>query len=291
MELPKEQIKLAIQKEGRLTKSTLDLLHTAGLQIEAYKQRLFSTCRNFPLTLLFVRDDDIPEYVSEGVVDLGIVGKNLVVETQQVVEEVLSLNYGHCTLSVAVPRESNIDSIQQLAGRKIATSYPVTTKKFFEEHNIDVDIITISGSVEIAPALGVAAAIVDIVSTGSSLKLNDLVPLTTVLQSQSMLIANPASVQDDFKSRLIDNLLLRFRGVMNARAFKYVMMNAPAKNVPAIAELCTGLRSPTVLPTADPEWVAIHIAVPENDFWNIIEQLKDLGSQGILVSPIEKLFL
>ncbi|HTK06505.1 MAG TPA: ATP phosphoribosyltransferase [Ktedonobacteraceae bacterium] len=291
LQLPKEHVKLAIQKEGRLTESTLELLHTAGLHIEAYKQRLFSSCRNFPLTVLFVRDDDIPEYVSEGVVDLGIVGKNLVVETQQVVEELLPLNYGHCTLTVAIPRESSIENIQQLAGRKIATSYPITTKKFFEEQNIDVDIITISGSVEVTPALGVASAIVDLVSTGSSLKLNDLVPLKTVLQSQSLLIAHPASVQDETKAPLIDSLLMRFRGVMNARSFKYIMMNAPTKNVPAITELCTGLRSPTVLPTADPEWVAVHIAVPEDDFWNIIEQLRILGSQGILVTPIEKLFL
>jgi ATP phosphoribosyltransferase len=291
LELPKEHIKLAIQKQGRLTESTLELLHTSGLHIEAYKQSLFSSCRNFPLTILFVRDDDIPEYVSEGVVDLGIVGRNLIVETQQVVEEILPLNYGHCTLAVAVPRESGIESIQQLAGRKIATSYPITAKKFFEEQHVNVDIITISGSVEIAPALGVASAIVDIVSTGSSLKLNDLVFLTSVLQSQSVLVANPVSLQDDFKARLIDSLLMRFRGVMNAQSFKYIMMNAPARNVPAITELCTGLRSPTVLPTADPEWVAIHIAVPEENFWNIIEQLRDLGSQGILVSPIEKLFL
>jgi ATP phosphoribosyltransferase len=291
LQLPEEHIKLAIQKEGRLTESTLELLHTSGLEIESYKQRLFSSCRNFPLTVLFVRDDDIPEYVSEGVVDLGIVGKNLVVETQQVVEELLLLNYGHCALTVAVPRESNFETIQQLAGRKIATSYPITTKKFFEEQHIDVEIITISGSVEITPALGVASAIVDLVSTGSSLRLNDLVPLKTVLQSQSMLIANPASLVDEEKSRLVEKLLLRFRGVMNARSFKYIMLNAPSKNVPAITELCTGLRSPTVLPTADPEWVAIHIAVPEDDFWNIIERLRSLGSQGILVSPIEKLFL
>jgi ATP phosphoribosyltransferase len=291
LQLDGEQIKLAIQKEGRLTESTLQLLRTAGLQFESAKQRLFSVCRNFPLAILYVRDDDIPEYVADGVADLGIVGQNLVQEAERPVEEVLPLNYGHCTLMVAVPRESQIKSVEQLASCKIATSYPVSTRRFFRERGINVEITTISGSVELAPTLGVSSAIVDLVSSGSSLKLNDLVPLEQVLQSQAALIANEDVFQDEQKSLLMNRLLMRLNGVLNARSFKYIMMNAPRGALPAIVNLSSGMRSPTVLPTADPDWIAVHLAVAEDVFWESIEQLRALGAQGILVSPIEKLFL
>lgn len=291
LQIDGEQIKLAVQKEGRLTEATLQLLRTAGLQFESAKQRLFSVCRNFPLAILYVRDDDIPEYVADGVADLGIVGQNLVQETERPVEELLPLNYGHCTLMVAVPRESEIQSVEQLAGCKIATSYPVSTHRFFQARGISVDITTISGSVELAPTLGVSTAIVDLVSSGSSLKLNDLVPLETVLQSQAALIANSATFQDEQKALCVNRLLMRLKGVINARSFKYIMMNAPREALPAIVELSSGMRSPTVLPTADPNWVSVHIAVAEDVFWESIEQLRELGAQGILVSPIEKLFL
>jgi ATP phosphoribosyltransferase len=291
LQLDGEQIKLAIQKEGRLTEATLQLLRTAGLQFESAKQRLFSVCRNFPLAILYVRDDDIPEYVADGVADLGIVGQNLVQETERPVEELLPLNYGHCALMVAVPRESQIQSVEQLAGCKIATSYPVTTRRFFLERGINVDITTISGSVELAPTLGVSSAIVDLVSSGSSLKLNDLIPLEQVLQSQAALIANGDVFKDEQKSLFTNRLLMRLKGVLNARSYKYIMMNAPREALPAIVDLSSGMRSPTVLPTADAEWISVHIAVAEDTFWESIEQLRELGAQGILVSPIEKLFL
>ncbi len=286
-----ENVKLAIQKEGRLTDETLNLLRTAGLHFESYKQRLFSACRNFPLDILYVRDDDIPEYVAEGVVDLGIVGRNLVVETQQPVDELLALDYGHCTLTVAVPSDSDITDLSQLAGHKVATSYPVATRRFFAERKIEVEVITISGSVEITPALGIATAIADLVSTGSSLKLNDLVPLATVFESQSLLVANCKLGENERKAAIVERLLLRLRGALAAREYKYIMMNAPRAALPRIFAITPGLKSPTVLPTADPDWVAVHTVVREDVFWEVIEQLRLLGTQGILVSPIEKMFI
>ncbi|HTI14961.1 MAG TPA: ATP phosphoribosyltransferase [Dictyobacter sp.] len=286
-----DHIKLAIQKDGRLTEDTRALLRTVGLHFESYKQRLFSICRNFPLDILYVRDDDIPEYVAEGVVDLGIVGQNLVVESGTKVTELLPLNYGHCSLMVAVPAESGIENIQQLEGLKIATSYPLTTTKYFAEHKVNVNVITISGSVEITPALGVSSAIVDLVSTGSSLKLNDLVPIATVLDSQSSLIANPTSIENVYKKAIIDRLMTRFRGVLAAADYKYVMMNIPRSALEYVSTTTPGLKSPTVLPTADAEWMVVHTAIREDMFWDVIEKLKEHGAQGILVSSIEKMFV
>lgn len=284
-------LKLAIQKDGRLTEDTRNLLRTVGLHYETYKRQLFSICRNFPLDILYVRDDDIAEYVAEGVVDLGIVGRNLVVESEKPVKELLPLNYGQCSLKVAVPADSGIDSIEQLAGHKVATSYPVTTTRYFAEQGVDVNIITISGSVEITPALGISSAIVDLVSTGSSLRLNDLVPIANVLDSQSIVIGNLRSIDNPEKRLIIDRLLTRFQGVITAAEYKYVMMNVPHDALEYITTIMPGLKSPTVLPTADPEWMAVHTAIHEDMFWDVIEELKALGAQGILVSPIEKLFV
>ncbi|GLV57294.1 ATP phosphoribosyltransferase [Dictyobacter sp. S3.2.2.5] len=289
--LSEDHIKLAIQKDGRLTEDTRNLLRTVGLHFESYKQRLFSICRNFPMDILYVRDDDIAEYVAEGVVDLGIVGRNLVVESDKPVTEIMSLNYGHCSLKVAVPAESGITNIEQLAGCKVATSYPVTTSRFFQERNVDVNVITISGSVEITPALGVASAIVDLVSTGSSLRLNDLVAIDNVLDSQSVIIANRDSLANDHKAAIIERLLTRCRGVIAASEYKYVMMNVPSSALEYISTIMPGLKSPTVLPTADPSWMAVHTAIREDMFWDVIEELKTLGAQGILVSSIEKMFV
>ncbi|GCE11447.1 ATP phosphoribosyltransferase [Tengunoibacter tsumagoiensis] len=286
-----DHLKLAIQKDGRLTEDTRNLLRTVGLQFDAYKQRLFSNCRNFPMDILFVRDDDIPEYVAEGVVDLGIVGRNLMVEAEKNVQELMPLNYGQCTLMVAVPADSGISDVKQLAGCKVATSYPNSTQRFFAERDIPVNVIPISGSVEITPALGVAAAIVDLVSTGSSLKLNDLVAIDTVLESQSIIIANPNSLSNTHKSSIIERLLTRFRGVLSAAEYKYVMMNVPSHELDYVSNLMPGLKSPTVLPTADPEWMAVHTAIREDVFWEAIEELKRRGAQGILVSSIEKMFV
>ncbi|GER87003.1 ATP phosphoribosyltransferase [Dictyobacter vulcani] len=291
LRLNDDHIKLAIQKDGRLTEDTRNLLRTVGLHFESYKQRLFSNCRNFPMDILYVRDDDIAEYVAEGVVDLGIVGRNLVVESEKPVEEIMPLNYGHCSLKVAVPAESGIERIEQLSGCKVATSYPATTTRFFAERNVDVNVITISGSVEITPALGVASGIVDLVSTGSSLRLNDLVAIDTVLASQSIVIGNRDALANSHKAAIIERLLTRFRGVITASEYKYVMMNVPTSELEYVSTIMPGLKSPTVLPTADVEWMAVHTAIREDMFWDVIEELKTRGAQGILVSSIEKMFV
>ncbi|GCE17776.1 ATP phosphoribosyltransferase [Dictyobacter kobayashii] len=203
----------------------------------------------------------------------------------------MPLNYGHCSLKVAVPAESGISRIEQLAGCKVATSYPATTSRFFKERNVDVNVITISGSVEITPALGVASAIVDLVSTGSSLRLNDLVAIDNVLDSQSVVIANRDSMAHEQKAAIVERLLTRFRGVIAASEYKYVMMNVPTSALEYISTIMPGLKSPTVLPTADPAWMAVHTAIREDMFWDVIEELKTLGAQGILVSSIEKMFV
>jgi ATP phosphoribosyltransferase len=285
------QLRLAIQKEGRLTDDTLALLRAIGLEFESFRRRLFSNCRNFPLALLHTRDDDIPEYVSAGTVDLGIVGRNLLYEEGVTVEELLPLGFGYCSLVIAVPKESSITSIEQLAGTKIATSYPNSAQRFFNERHIPVETITISGSVEVAPHLGLSAAIVDLTATGSSLFLNDLRPICTILESEAVLAAHPAVLADPDKKASVDRLLLRMKGVMAAKRYRYVMMNAPRSALETIKQIVPGLKMPTVVPLADPNWVAVHTAVREEVFWEVIEALRAAGASEILVSPIEKLVL
>ncbi len=285
------RLRLAIQKEGRLTDDTLALLRSIGLEFESFRRKLFSNCRNFPLALLHTRDDDIPEYVAAGTVDLGIVGRNLLHEEGVTVEELMPLGFGYCALVVAVPKESAITSVEQLAGAKIATSYPRSAQHFFDEQRIPVEIITISGSVEVAPLLGLSSAIVDLTATGSSLVLNDLRPIHTILESEAVLAAHPAALADAAKKAQIDRLLLRIKGVLAARKYRYVMMNAPRAALPEIYQIVPGLKMPTVVPLSDPAWVAVHTAVREEVFWEVIEALRGAGASEILVSPIEKLVL
>lgn len=282
-------LKLAMQKEGRLTDETLALLKTIGLQFEAYKQKLFAVCRNFPLDILFVRDDDIPAYVADGVVDLGIVGRNLVVEREVAVEEVLPLKFGFCSLVVAAPKDSDIHTLEDLNHAKIATSYPVTTQRFFSGKGLLIETIPIRGSVEIAPALGIAKAIVDLTATGSSLALNDLRPIARILESQAVLVAHPPSLEIKQKSISIDRLIRRIKAAQSAREYKYVMMNAPRSALQRICELNPGMKSPTVLPLAEEGWIAIHTVIKEEIFWDVVEGLHEAGAREILVSPIEKL--
>jgi len=284
-------LRLAIQKDGRLTEETLELLETAGLEIERYRQRLFSICRNFPLEIIYVRDDDIPNYVEEGTADLGIIGRDLIVERKTQVKEVLALGFGSCSLTIGVPKDSRIIKIEDLANAKIATSYPVATAEYFAKRNIPVEIITISGSVEIAPAIGVADAITDLTSTGSSMRLNELRPLESIFASESILIANSELKQNNKKQALLKLLLTRFKGVLAAKRYKYVMMNVPKSALENIKSLIPGLKSPTIVPLADPEWVAVHSVIEEEVFWETIESMKKVGAQGILVTPIEKLII
>jgi len=284
-------VKLALQRNGRLAESSTELLHMVGLEFDSYGQRLFAACRNFDLELLFVRDDDIPEYVADGVADLGIVGQNLVYEYGRPVEELVPLGFGYCSLVVAVPHDSLMEEVQDLAGAKIATSYPSSARRYFEEQGVSVHIIPISGSVELTPTLGVAQGIAELTATGSTLRLNDLREIATVYTSEAVLIANADSLRDAGKEKTIDRLTMRLKAAIAARSYKYIMMNAPRSALSEIERTTSGLKSPTVVDLADPEWVAVHAAVQAERFWEIIERLRELGASEILVTPIESMIM
>lgn len=286
-----DKLRIAVQNNGRLTEPTLELLAGAGLEFDGYSRRLFSSVRNFDLDILFLRDDDIPEYVQDGISDLGIVGRNLVVERAAGVEEVEALGFGHCRLVLAVPRDSAIRAVSDLEGRRVATSYPRSLGLFLEREGLRASVVQLRGATEIAPALNVADAICDLVSTGSTLRTNDLVPLVTILESQAVLVANPESLRSASRARGIERVLVRIRGLLNARRTKYIMVNAPLHAVSRIREVLPGLRSPTVVPLAEPGFVALHAAISEERFWDVAERIKAAGGSEILVLPVEKLLL
>lgn len=289
MKKVKVNLRIAIQKKGRLTPETIELLKSAGLEFDAYAERLYATCDNFPLEILFVRDDDIPNYVQEGTADLGIVGKNEVIEHKVKVNELLNLKFGSCKLTVAVPKDSSIHKLEQLAHKKIATSYPNSTKSFFHSLGVPVEIIVINGSVELTPAIGVADAITDLSASGYSLRVNELRPIADIYETQAVMIANHKSLKNHEKSVQIDLLLRRLNSVLLAKRYKYIMMNLPKESLEKIRDLTPGLRSPTVIPLANPDWVAVHSVIHEDVFWDVIEELKKVGAEGILVSQIENL--
>jgi len=280
-------LKIAIQKSGRLNEKSVELLKNCGLSFENYKSSLISTVSNFPLEILFLRDDDIPEYVQDGIADLGIVGENVISETEVDVSFLQKLGFGKCTLKLAVQNNSDIQNINDLNGRAIATSYPVILKKFLDKNNIKADIRTISGSVEISPGLGLSDAIFDIVSTGGTLKSNGLKPFADVLSSEAVLIGRKGQESNP----LIIELIQRIQSVLRAKETKYVVLNAEAKNLDQIVKLLPGVKSPTVVPLAEEGWVAIHTVISERDFWEKISLLKTAGAQGIVVMPIEKIIL
>lgn len=289
--LNNENLKLGVQKKGRLTEETIGFLRSAGLEFESYGQRLFSTCRNFPLEIIYVRDDDIPDYVESGAVDLGIAGLNLINEVQPPVMRLLNLGFGYCSLCLTAPKESSIVSPQDFEGKTVATSYPNSSKNFFEKQNIQVKIMKISGSVEITPILGIAQGVVDIVSTGSTLALNDLRIIDKLYDSEAVLFANSKSLTNTKKTKTIDSLLMRLKGVLTAKNYKYVMMNAPKKILEQIKKTTPGLKSPTISPLATPGWISIQTVIREDIFWETIEKLKTFGASDILVLPIEKLII
>ena len=285
-------ITLAIQKDGRLTNDTLDFLRQSGLEFESYKQKLFSSCRNFPLKILFVRDNDIPDYCASGAVDLGILGQNLLYEKRPPnVKKLLNLRFGFCSLYLSVPKESRIQNLSELDGKTIATSYPDSTTNFLRKNGLASKMVTISGSVEIAPVLGVADAISDLLSTGSTLALNDLRPLAKIYESEAVLIANEKNAGAPVKKLLLNNLITRFKGVLSAKNYKYVMMNAPAEILPKLKKIVPGLKSPTISPLAKDGWVSVQTIVKEDVFWQTIEKLKNAGASGIIVLPIEKMII
>lgn len=280
-------LKIAIQKSGRLNEKSVELLKNCGLSFENYKSSLISPVSNFPLEILFLRDDDIPEYVQDGIADLGIVGENVINETQVEVSYLQRLGFGKCTLKIAVANDSSIQNLEDLNGTAIATSYPVILEKFLKEHNITADIRTISGSVEISPGLGLSTAICDIVSTGGTLKSNGLRPFADVLSSEAVLIGSNGTGENS----LVQELIQRIQSVLRAKETKYVVLNVAEKNLEQITALLPGVKSPTVVPLAEPGWVAVHTVIPEKDFWNKINNLKAAGAQGIVVMPIEKIIL
>lgn len=269
-------IKLAIQKNGRLTESTLGLLKSAGLEFEIYKQQLFSSCWNFPLNIIYLRDDDIPDYVASGAVDLGIVGENIILEQKSKVSIQLKLGFGYCSLCLAVPKESFITSSSELNNKKIATSYPQSTKRYLDEKGIEGEIVKINGSVEIAPALAMADAVIDLVSSGSTLALNDLRVIERIFNSQAVLIKNTYLSKE--KKVIVQKLLTRLNGVLAAQNYKYVMMNAPTSILKIIQKIVPGLKSPTVSPLSTKGWISIQTVIKEDIFWETIEKLKEVGA-------------
>ena len=281
-------IKIAIQKSGRLHEDSLRLLKECGIDISNGGNKLKSTAANFPLEVYFLRDDDIPQYVEDAVADAGIVGENVVYEKKKEVEVMEQLGFGKCRLSIAIDK-SETYSKENLNGKKIATSYPVILQEYLNKNKIDAEIHEISGSVEIAPGIGLADAICDLVSSGSTLFTNGLKEAETILESQSVLIRNKNL--DSEKMRLLEKLLFRIRSVRKAKNNKYILLNAPNAKLQEIVSLLPGMKSPTVLPLAESGWSSVHSVIDENDFWDIIEQLKTAGAQGILVVPIEKMIV
>lgn len=282
-----KSLKIAIQKSGRLNEKSVELLKNCGLNFENYKSSLITQVSNFPLEILFLRDDDIPEYVQDGIADLGIVGENIIQETAAEVDRIQALAFGRCTLKIAVPKDQPYEDIRQLQGKSIATSYPVILGKFLKDHQIDATIHTLTGSVEIATGLGLSDAICDLVSTGGTLKSNGLVPFMDVLASEAVLIGR----QELNGNPVLAELLQRLRSVLKAKETKYVVLNVERKNLPSILNLLPGVKSPTVVPLAEEDWVAVHTVIPEKDFWEKINSLKAQGAQGIVVMPIEKIIV
>lgn len=282
-------LKLAMQKDGRLTEETFSFLKSAGLEFESYQRRLFSTCRNFPLEIIYVRDDDIADYVSTGSVDLGILGQNLLYEQSPKVKKLLNLRFGFCSLIVAVPKESEIYDLNTLKDKKIATTYPKSTKIFFDKNKVQVDLVYINGSVEITPVLGVADAVVDLTSTGSTLALNDLRIIDKIFDSEAVFITNSKALMDKSKKLIVKKLLARFTGVLSASKYKYVMMNAPEYILPKLEKIIPGIKSPTISQLTKKGWVSVQSVIKEDIFWETIEKLKKIGATGIIVLPIEKM--
>jgi ATP phosphoribosyltransferase len=281
------RLKIAIQKSGRLTEDSIALLRACGLDFEFQKQSLYSPCRNFPLDVLAIRDDDIPEYVQDGVADLGIVGENIVREKKAGVRTLMPLGFGSCRLSISVPQRSEVHSVKDLRKKRIGTTYPATLRAFLAENRVKAEIIRLSGSVELAPTLNVADAICDIVSTGTTARMNGLRPLLTVLESQAVLIAHPAVMRKAGTKSVVERLLIRVRGCLEAQGKRYLMMNAPAKALARIKKIIPSLESPTVVPLAEEGMVAVHSVVAEDVFWDVMERLKAAGASDIIVVPIE----
>ena len=283
------RLKLAIQKSGRLHDDSMKLLKESGIDIGNGVNKLKAEATNFPLELFFLRDDDIPQYVEDGVADIGFVGENVVYEKAKKVEVAYELGFGKCRLSFAVNKNESFTGPSFLAGKKIATSYPVLVQGYLNKNNIKAEIHEISGSVEIAPGIGLADVVCDLVSSGSTLFMNGLKEAETILHSQAVLIKKAGLDKD--AAQILERLLFRIESVKKAKRNKYVLLNAPNANLDKIISLLPGMKSPTVVALATPGWSSVHSVIDESDFWEIIEQLKLAGAEGILVVPIEKMIL
>jgi len=282
-------LKIAIQRSGRLYDDSVKLLKECGIELNNGNKQLKSVAYNFPLEVYFFRDDDIPQYVHDGVADIGIVGQNVLLEKDKDIELLYRLGFGRCRLSVAIPKGMQYQSVKDLNGLKIATTYSSLLQKFLAEKNVEADIHEISGSVEIAPGIGLADAICDLVSSGSTLFTNGLKEVEVVLQSEAVLAANKnLSVE---KKKILEKLLLRINAVKTAKNNKYIILNAPNNQLKNITKVLPGMKSPTIVPLAEEGWSSVQSVVNENVFWDVIEKLKELGAQGILVVPIEKMIV
>ena len=283
------KLRLAVQKSGRLNDESLKLLKAIGISIDNGKDQLKASSRNFPLEVFFLRNGDIPQYLRDGVVDVAIIGENVIVEKGETIAVVEKLGFSKCKVSIAVPKDSSVNSLKDLAGKRIATSYPKTVEKYLKEANIEAQLHIINGSVEIAPNIGLADGICDIVSSGSTLFKNGLKEIEVLLKSEAVLVKSPKISTEN--QAILDKIQFRLQSVLSGRENKYVLLNAPNDKIDNIIQILPGIKSPTVLPLATSGWSSIHSVINKNDFWDIIDGLKAAGAEGILVCPIEKMVL
>lgn len=284
-----QKLVLAIQKSGRLSDGSLDLLKLCGIKVSNGGNHLKAVAEGFPLEILMLRDDDIPQYVADGVADIGILGMNEVLEKEKPIDVVKNLGFSKCRLSIAVPRDVNYTGLSFLEGKRIATSYPVILQNFLKEQNINADIHSISGSVEIAPGIGLADVIFEIVSSGGTLLSNGLKEVDIIMKSEAVLVANQNLSNN--KKDLLSKLIFRIEAVQKAKSNKYILLNAPENKLDEIVKLIPGMKSPTIVPLVEKGWFSLHSVISENDFWEVIDNLKCAGAEGILVVPIEKMVI
>ncbi len=282
-------LRIAVQSKGRLFDDTMNLLSEADIKVSASKRTLLVQSSNFPLEVLYLRDDDIPQSVASGVADIGVVGENEFIERGEDAEIISRLGFSKCRLSLAIPKDIDYRGVNWFNGKKIATSYPNILRHYMQEQNVDCEIHVITGSVEISPGIGLADGIFDIVSSGSTLVSNNLREVEVVMQSEALLIGNKN--MSAHKRSTLDEMLFRFKAVKDAEDKKYVRMNAPKARLQEIVSVLPGLKSPTIIPLADDEWCSVHTVLDQKRFWEIIGKLKEMGAQGILVTPIEKMIL
>ncbi len=283
------RLRIAIQKSGRLSEKSLDIVHSCGIDFNADGRVLREVASNFPLEFLFVRDDDIPTYVADDVADIGIVGHNEVDESGYELEVVRDLGFAACRLSIAVPEGFRYEGLKSLEGRRIATSYPRILSGILEDNGVKATLVTVSGSVEITPTVGIADCICDLVSTGTTLRMNGLREVEAIYHTSAVMVCRPGFRQDGEKAAILDRLLLRMDTVNNARKKKYILFNLPADRIDDAARIVGGMKSPTVTPLLDRSWVSVQSVIAEDRFWSVFEDLRAIGAEGILVMPIEKM--